>query len=224
MAYVYKHFRKDTNEVFYIGIGKTKRRVNSSGCRNQHWKNIVNKVGFYYEIVEDNLSWQQACEVERQLIKEYGRRDLGTGSLVNMTDGGDGNYNFSEEVLEKIRNASKNRVVSDETRLKLSKLNKGKIVSDETKSKLKGRIVSKETRDKLSKANKKCVPPSRKGVKLSEETKKLLSEKNKGRKLSEETCKKIAFASANRSDEAKQNKSDGLKRWWKARKAQSVKV
>lgn len=90
MAYVYKHIRKDTNEVFYIGIGKAEKRIYSKCDRNKHWKNIVNSVGFEYEVIKDGLDWESACELEKQLIKQYGRRDLNTGTLVNMTDGGDG--------------------------------------------------------------------------------------------------------------------------------------
>lgn len=50
MAIVYKHIRKDTNEVFYIGIGNDIKRVTSLHHRNPLWHNIVNKVGFDYEI------------------------------------------------------------------------------------------------------------------------------------------------------------------------------
>jgi hypothetical protein len=34
IGYVYKHIRKDTNEVFYIGIGKTEKRAYNKICRN----------------------------------------------------------------------------------------------------------------------------------------------------------------------------------------------
>lgn len=221
MAYVYRHIRKDTNEVFYIGIGKTKRRMNSIHDRNKYWNNIVNKVGFYYEIIEDNLTWEEACEKEKYWIKFYGRKELNEGILVNMTDGGEGNNNFSEEVLNKIRESSKGRVCSEETKQKL----RGKTLSIEARKKIseknKGKIVSDETRLKLSIANKSCKPPSQKGNIRSEEVKKKISEKNKGRILTEETRQRIAFASANRSEEAKINKSEGLKAWWKRRKSLS---
>jgi hypothetical protein len=51
MAYIYKHIRKDTNEVFYIGIAKQSYRLYSKFGRNKHWNNIVNKVGFDAEII-----------------------------------------------------------------------------------------------------------------------------------------------------------------------------
>ena len=92
MAYVYKHIRKDTNEVFYIGIGSDikYKRANDTNNRNKYWKNITNKTDYIVEIIEDNLTWEQVCDIEVKLIKHYGRKDLNEGSLVNMTNGGDG--------------------------------------------------------------------------------------------------------------------------------------
>lgn len=45
MALVYKHIRLDTNQVFYIGVGKTDKRPYSKIYRNKHWHNVVNKAG-----------------------------------------------------------------------------------------------------------------------------------------------------------------------------------
>jgi hypothetical protein len=90
MAIVYQHRRSDTNEIFYIGIGKTIKRAYQKEARNVIWKAITNKCSYIIEILFENLTWEQACEKERDLIKGYGRRDLGLGSLVNMTSGGDG--------------------------------------------------------------------------------------------------------------------------------------
>ena len=101
---VYRHRRLDTNEVFYIGIGKTKQRAYSKHQRNPHWHNIVNKYGYSVEIVTACDTWEEACQIEQYLIKYYGRKDLGLGTLVNMTDGGDGtlNYTHSEEHINNI--------------------------------------------------------------------------------------------------------------------------
>ena len=57
MAYVYKHIRKDNNEIFYIGIGNddSYERAYQTKSRNIFWKHIVNKTDYFVEIIEDNL-------------------------------------------------------------------------------------------------------------------------------------------------------------------------
>ena len=105
MAYVYEHRRNDTNEIFYIGIGddKNHNRAYQRKSRNLFWKHIVNKTNYSIEILEDNLTWKNACLKEIEYIKKFGRRDLGLGLLVNLTDGGDGLNNPSIDVRDKIR-------------------------------------------------------------------------------------------------------------------------
>jgi hypothetical protein len=159
MAVVYQHRRKDTNEVFYIGIGKTKQRVMSNINRNKHWHNIVNKYGYEADVLFEGISWEDACNVEIGMIECYGRRDLKLGNLVNLTDGGEGRVNVivSEETKVKIGIASRN--ISDETRKKMS--NSKKNISDETRKKMsiakKGIIPSEETRKKISESGFKKI-------------------------------------------------------------------
>jgi len=100
MAVVYKHIRLDKNQVFYIGIGKDTSRAYDfhKYSRNNLWNKIYNKTEIRVEIIYENLSWKEACNKEIELIKSYGRIDLKTGILTNMTDGGDGLYNPSEEI------------------------------------------------------------------------------------------------------------------------------
>lgn len=111
---VYKHIRLDTNEVFYIGIGKLSRAY-QKGSRNIHWTRIVELAGYRVEIIHEGLTWEEACEYEVKYIKEFGRRDLGTGPLVNMTDGADGKvgYKFSEESKKKIGESNKGKLVGE---------------------------------------------------------------------------------------------------------------
>ena len=92
MAYVYTYTRLDKNEVFYVGIGsdsKYKRAKNLS-LRTDYFKKIINKSKYKLDIVFDDLSWEEACLKEIELIALYGRKDLGKGSLINFTDGGEG--------------------------------------------------------------------------------------------------------------------------------------
>lgn len=102
MAIVYLH-RKPNNEVFYVGIGITKERAKSIHGRNKHWHNVVNKFGFNVDILFDDVDYDTAKDCERYLIKYYGRRDLGLGTLVNFTDGGEGFSNMSSEERDKRR-------------------------------------------------------------------------------------------------------------------------
>jgi hypothetical protein len=104
MITVYLHRRNDTNEIFYVGIGKDEKRAyDAKNRKNKYWLNIVNKHGYSVEIIDYCETWEQACEMEKKLIKQYGRKDLNEGSLVNMTDGGDGQFNPSPETREKLR-------------------------------------------------------------------------------------------------------------------------
>jgi len=143
MAYIYKHTRKDTGDVFYIGIGKTKRRATDRNNRNDRWTKVVNKVGFEVEIIQDGLDWDTACEMEKKLIKEYGRADLGEGKLVNMTDGGDGinNYSHSDET-RKLMSQRAGRCMKGENNPQF-----GKPLTEEHKQKIRDSKSGKQQSD-----------------------------------------------------------------------------
>lgn len=87
--YVYLHRKKTTGEVFYVGKGSGDRAWNRQG-RNEFWKKTVRKHGYYVEIHSHGLQEWYAFELERDLICYYGRRQLGLGTLVNLSDGGEG--------------------------------------------------------------------------------------------------------------------------------------
>lgn len=88
--YIYRHL-KPCGEVFYIGLGKTKNRAKDKSSRSDFWKKTIKKYPDYeIQIISRNLTKEEAVELEIALISWYGRRNLGTGTLVNLTDGGDG--------------------------------------------------------------------------------------------------------------------------------------
>lgn len=141
MAYLYRHIRIDKNEPFYIGIGSDNsyRRANETSRRNIHWKNIVKKGEYKVEILIDDLTWEQACEKEKEFIALYGRANLNNGSLCNLTDGGEGLINPSKETRDKKRNSmigknlgSSNGMTKLENRIKVSNSRKGRFTGKES--------------------------------------------------------------------------------------------
>ena len=84
--YIYVHTKTTDNSIFYVGRGNG-CRMTRTDSRNKHWKNIVAKHGFFAEIIEDNLSSEQANEREIFWIKKF--KDEGH-QLANITVGGAG--------------------------------------------------------------------------------------------------------------------------------------
>ena len=198
MAYVYKHIRKDNNEIFYIGISddKTYNRAYCKKYRNRYWSFIVNKVGYEVEILYDNLTWEQACKKEIQLIKFYGRSDLKEGSLVNMTDGGEGLSHPSEETKAKIRNYNLiygkkgedhwTKNMTEEQRSRMSKKvkgNKNPACRPEIKEKIRQKAIGRKPKPETLEKYKQRIGDKNGFYNKhhSEETMKHLKEKAKGR-------------------------------------------
>lgn len=100
MAYVYTYTRLDKNEIFYVGIGsdsKYKRAKNKSS-RTNYFKRIINKYECKLDIVFDNITWEEACLKEVELVSLHGRKDLGTGTLTNLTNGGEGRLGSQNKI------------------------------------------------------------------------------------------------------------------------------
>jgi hypothetical protein len=111
--YVYRHFIKGTNIVFYIGISKQKKYKRASFIhgRNNFWNNVYKKYGFDYEIIFDELTLEYAKELEVFLISIYKRKIPDGGTLVNLTDGGEGTLNLykSKDQIEKWKLSNKGK-------------------------------------------------------------------------------------------------------------------
>ena len=180
MAYVYRHIRLDKNEPFYIGISGNNdnyRRAYSILDRNMYWKRIVAKTKYDVEIMLDDLIWEDVCEKEKEFILLYGRRDLGKGLLVNLTDGGEGllNHKISEETSIKMSKAQLGNkkyllriTPQEEVNKKISIANKGRIRSEEYKERVKnhfkihghpslGKKASNETKEKIAASRRRSV-------------------------------------------------------------------
>lgn len=156
MAHVYRHIRLDKNEVFYIGIGSTSYRAKSTYSRNKYWQNVVKSTEYKIEIMLENLSWEEACKKEVELISTYGRKDLGLGTLVNMTNGGDGTVGIlrTDEHTEKIRKAKAGFKHTEDSKRKMRESSTNK--TEEYREKQRIAAISRppiteETRIKLKK-------------------------------------------------------------------------
>jgi hypothetical protein len=208
MAYIYQHRRKDTNLIFYIGIAKNSdkkyKRAYSTKKRNAIWNSIVSRFDYNVEIIEDNLTWEEACEKEKFWISFYGRIDLKTGTLANLTSGSEGLHDASDITRDKMRSRMLGSKLSEETKIKMGKSRKGRIVTEETRKKIsasntgkpksgipwnKGKSLSEDHIQKL-KDNHRDVsgsnnpmygkPGTRLGVKCSDDTRKKMSQSKLG--------------------------------------------
>lgn len=96
--YVYLHKRLDKNEIFYVGkgtlTGKKGQHRNHSRAyckkgRSSFWYNITNKTP-YEVIIFDYFEKEDDClEAEINLIKQYGYIKNGSGTLCNLSSGGE---------------------------------------------------------------------------------------------------------------------------------------
>jgi hypothetical protein len=115
MFYTYLWLRED-GTPYYVGKGKGKRgftsRLHRVKCPNDNSRIVV----------QNHSSEKEAFVAECFLINFYGRIDLKTGCLANLTEGGEG---------------ASGTVVSTETRSKQSSAHKGTTKSEVWRAKIK---------------------------------------------------------------------------------------
>jgi hypothetical protein len=150
--YVYEYLRID-NTPYYIGQGRNNRAFTKQG-HAVPLPPTRDRIRF----VAENLSADAAKNLEIELIAKYGRKDVGTGILRNMTDGGEGSPGriATEEQRRKIKEARAKQVTTAETRKKMSQAHTGRIHSEETKQKMSesatGKKKSLETIQRIKEA------------------------------------------------------------------------
>lgn len=169
MYTVYQHKNK-INEKVYIGITsqKPEQRWGSQGCNyksSPHFYSAIQKYGwdnFEHNILFTDLTKEQACLKEQELIKEYNSTNREFG--YNSTSGGD-IFTMNEETKQKMSQA----MIRNQNGL-------GHPCSEEKKEKIsnaqKGRKFTEEHKQKLSEAAKNRHVP------CSEEKKQILKEKS----------------------------------------------
>jgi group I intron endonuclease len=137
--YVYKITCPIRNELIYIGEGRNQRAFKHLVRKDKHpltqriqWIKNQGKKPIIEFIIED-ISKEEAQWDEQYLITWYGRKDLGKGSLLNLTDGGDGGKNPSDETRKKMSESHQNKILSKNEIIRLQTLNIGRKASTKAK-------------------------------------------------------------------------------------------
>jgi len=107
-------------QPFYVGKGTRKRDVvhllpsmlNQKTHKTSTIKAIIQDTGqlpIHYRIY-DNISQEDATNIEIEFIKIFGRKDINSGILCNHTDGEDGSHNLPLESRRRIGEANRKKV------------------------------------------------------------------------------------------------------------------
>lgn len=169
--YIYVYFDPTRDlEAFYVGKGHGKRSHGHLTRTDQHpFTQRLQKMAKQgvIPIIEryEDLTEEAAFSLEVALIAEIGRKQNGTGPLLNLTDGGEGPSGW---------------IPTEVTRHRMAESRKGKKLPSSTKKKISDSLqnaYTEESRSKISAANKgKAKSPEHK-AKIAETMRKRRQEK-----------------------------------------------
>ena len=123
--YVYGYIRLDNNSYFYIGKGKNDRMYKMQN-RPNHFINIINNVSCAVEIIKDNLTEEEAYDLEAETIEDL---VFNEGYSINIQAfeinkghhltnrcwggvGGSSNIPKPQHVIDKVRETNKTLIGS----------------------------------------------------------------------------------------------------------------
>lgn len=169
----------------YIGVTRCKPelRWGANGCnyKNPYMVNAIKKYGWNnitHEIVAENLTVDQASQMEIELIQKYNSADKRYG--YNISLGGIESKICSEQTKEKLRQANLGKAMSEDSKRKISEFNKG-------------RHRTEETLKHMSEAQKKNFANGNNAM-HSPEARARVAEKLRGRKLPDYITQKASEA------------------------------
>jgi hypothetical protein len=178
--YTYAYLRND-GTPYYIGKGKCGSQRHLHKGHNVHLP-PNNRI----LILKSNITEEEAFRHEIYMIAVFGRKDLGTGILRNLTDGGEGRsgYTMSQETKEKLRQKNVGKRRKPEQIEKHRKFMTGRKLTEEHKKNIgnggRGRKMSEETIERMKIAAKERGN-NRSGTRHSEETKEKMRKSAKER-------------------------------------------
>ena len=161
--YTYLWLRED-GTPYYVGKGTGDRAFRKRKLHNPPTHENI--------LIQDYPDEASAFAAEKFLIALYGRKNIGTGCLWNLTDGGEGTSGavYSVRSRERISYVARNR--SPEHRTKLGAAHRGKVISVGQRAlnsaARRGRKHSPETCARISRTLKGRVISDAQKVKLRE--------------------------------------------------------
>lgn len=201
-------------EPFYVGKGKGKRmyvHYNEQFLKtdpNIHKVNTIKKIlseGKTPLVIKKfyNLTEEESFDIEKKLIEIIGRSDLKKGTLVNLTNGGDGCsghvWQFGKKLTEETKNKISHTIKSQGKWKGDNNPSKTKDHKEYMSNLLKNRIYSNDTLEKMKLAKL--------GKKISDEHKESIRKSLLNRPCKDKTRSKISKSNSGkiRTSEMKMN-------------------